>query len=125
MTRNRASAKSAGTRLERAIADHLREHIDDRIDRRARNGNRDRGDIGGVRTPHGHRIVVECKDYGGRYEIGSWLNEAEVERRNDDALVGLVVAKRRGTASAADQVVLMTVRDLVALITGERQEGDK
>ncbi|WP_416063475.1 hypothetical protein [Rhodococcus indonesiensis] len=30
---------------------------DDRIDRRVKNGNRDRGDIGGIRL-HGQRIVV-------------------------------------------------------------------
>ncbi len=119
MTRSRSSAKAAGARFERTIADALRDHVDDRIDRRVKTGSKDRGDIGGLRHM-GQRVVVECKDYGGRYEVGPWLAEAEVERGNDDAAVGLVIAKRRGTTDPGDQVVIMTVRDLISLLTGER-----
>lgn len=119
MSRSRASAKAAGSRFERLIADCLAELIDDRIDRRPKMGSKDRGDIGGLRHMGG-RVVLECKDYGGRYEVGSWLTEAEIERGNDDAIAGAVVAKRRGHADPLDQVVFMTVRDLVALLTGER-----
>ena len=36
MTRNRKSAKAAGARFERDIADFLAAHVDDRIDRRDR-----------------------------------------------------------------------------------------
>ena len=121
MTRNRASAKAAGSRFERAIADHLASLIDDRIDRRVKTGAKDRGDIGGLRA-HGKRVVIEAKDYGGRVLVGPWLNEAEVERGNDDALAGLVIAKRRGTADPNEQIVLMAVCDLVALLTGERTD---
>lgn len=122
MTRNRASAKQAGARFERLIADALAEHVDDRIDRRVKTGSKDRGDIGGVRTRNGYgdRLVIETKDYGGRLLVGPWLNEAEIERGNDDALAGLVIAKRRGHSDPLDQTVLMTVRDLAALLTGER-----
>ena len=67
-------------------------------------------------------MVVECKDRGGIVEIGVWLAEAEIERGNDDAEIGVVVAKRRGKAHPGDQVVLMTLRDLVALLTGERPD---
>lgn len=119
MSRSRASAKAAGSWLERAIADYLAAHVDDRIDRRVKTGAKDKGDIGGLRHM-GQRVVVECKEYGGRLLAGEWLKEAEVERGNDDAGVGLVVAKRRGTTDPGDQFVLMTVRDLVALLTGER-----
>lgn len=119
MTRSRASAKAAGTRLETAIATYLAKHVDDRIERRTRTGAKDRGDIAGLRAM-GNRIVVECKDYGGRYQIGPWLTEAETERVNDAAQVGLVVAKRRGTQDPGDQIVICTLRDLVALFTGER-----
>ena len=121
MARNRKSAKAAGARFERSIADYLATHIDDRIDRRAKTGAKDKGDIGGWRFA-GRRIVAELKDYGGRYEVGTWLNEAEVERLNDDAGVGLVIAKRRGTTDPGDQVALLTLRDLVALLTGTRPE---
>jgi hypothetical protein len=119
MTRNRATAKAAGSRFERLIADHLAQHVDDRIDRRVKTGAKDRGDIAGWRFA-GRRIVAELKDYGGRFQIGPWLNEAETERGNDDADVGLVIAKRRGTTDPGDQIVFMTLRDLIALTTGER-----
>lgn len=119
MTRSRTSAKAAGTRTEAAVAAYLAKHLDDRIERRRQTGARDRGDLSGFRYA-GQRVVVEVKDYGGRYLVGPWLNEAEVERANDDAGVGLVVAKRRGTTDPGDQVVLLTLRDLVSLLTGER-----
>ncbi|WP_378735484.1 hypothetical protein [Nocardia brasiliensis] len=123
MTRSRASAKAAGTRHESSIARYLAEQLDDdRIERRARNGAKDRGDIGGVRAPGGGRIVLECKDYGGRIEAGTWLGEAEAERGNDDALAGLVIAKRRGISDPGAQIVLMTVRDFVAILSGGRPE---
>ena len=48
------------------------------------------------------------------------VTETEVERGNDDAIAGFVVHKRRGTSAAADQYVTTTLRDLVALLTGER-----
>lgn len=118
MGRSRASAKAAGTRFERAIADYLAEHIDDRIDRRVKTGGRDKGDIAGLRL-HGQKVVVECKDTS-RLELGAWVNEADVERGNDDALIGLVIHKRRGTTDPGDQYVTTTVRDLIALLTGVR-----
>lgn len=121
MTRTRASAKAAGSTFERQIADHLANVIDDRIDRRVKTGAKDRGDIGGVRHMGG-RIVIECKNYGGRLLPGPWIGEAELERGNDCALAGIVIAKRRGTTNPGDQYVLMTVNDLTALLTGERTE---
>jgi hypothetical protein len=119
MTRTRASAKAAGSRFERSIADCLAVHVDDRIDRRVKTGAKDKGDISGWRFS-GRRITAELKDYAGRYKVGPWLNEAEVERGNDDGDVALVVAKRTGFSDPLDQVVFMTVRDLVSLTTGVR-----
>jgi hypothetical protein len=121
MSRNRASAKAAGSRFERLVADWLAVHVDDRIDRRVKTGAKDRGDIGGWRFA-GRRIVAELKDYGGQFKVGPWLNEAETERLNDDADVGLVIAKRRGTTDPGSQVVFLTLRDLVHLTTGTRPD---
>lgn len=121
MTRSRASAKAAGTRFERLIADHLATVVDDRIDRRVKTGAKDRGDIAGIRF-HGRRIVIECKDYGGRYAIGEWLREVEAERANDGALAGFAVAKRRGVTDPGGQLVVCTVADLVAVLTAARDE---
>lgn len=120
MPRSRASAKAAGTRHETSLVNYLSAVLDDdRIERRAKNGALDRGDIASVRA-HDQRLVIEAKDYGGRYDVGTWLREAETERVNDGALAGVVIAKRRGTTDPGDQVVIMTTRDLVALISGTR-----
>ena len=120
MARNRNSAKAAGQRFESLVTRYLRATLDDdRIERRRMSGANDRGDISGLRHM-GQRIVVECKDYGGRLMPGPWVEEAEVERLNDSAGVGIVVAKRRGTTAPGEQFVLMTLADLVALLTGSR-----
>ena len=116
MTRTRASAKKAGATFERQIADYMAANLDDRIDRRVKTGTKDRGDIGGVRTINGGRVVLECKNYGGTFNVAEWLREADVERGNDDAVVGAVVAKRRGVTHPGDQVVFMTVDDLIVLL---------
>lgn len=123
MSRSRSSAKAAGTRFERLVANTLAEHIDDRIDRRVKTGSADRGDIGGLRFA-GRRVVIECKDVS-RLNLSGWVDEADVERGNDDALVGLVVHKRRGHGDGLDQYVTTTLRDLIALLTGERPDSEQ
>lgn len=119
MARSRKSAKAAGAKFERQVADYLRDHVDDRIDRRVKMGSADRGDIANVRTPANNRVVVECKDTA-RPDLSGWAREAEVERINDSALVGVVVHKRVGKGQPADQWVAMTLADLVALLTESR-----
>ena len=123
MARNRNSAKAAGQRFETLVAAYLNRHVDDRIERRRMSGANDRGDISGLRHM-GQRIVLECKDYGGRLMPGPWVEEAHIEAGNDSALLGIVVAKRRGTTDPGSQFVLMTLNDLVALLTGERPDSD-
>ena len=122
MTRSRATAKKAGASFERLIADHLANVLeDDRIDRRVKMGNQDRGDIAGLRHMGG-RLVIECKDYGGRLMPGPWIAEAQTEAGNDDALAGIVIAKRRGTTNPGDMFVLMTVDELTTLLTGHKPQ---
>ena len=124
MARSRATARHAGSSFERLIADTLATHIDDRIDRRPKMGSKDRGDIGGVRLSpalRGGRVVIECKSMCTLH-LGEWAGEAETERGNDDAIAGLIAHKRHGKAAGLDQWVTMQVRDLVALLTGERPE---
>ena len=117
--RNRQSAKKAGTAFESLLAEHLRSALnDDRIERRARSGRLDRGDIAGVRHM-GQRVVIECKNTT-RVDLAGWTREARVQAGNDDALVGVVIHKRHGVANPGDQWVTMTVADLCALLTGER-----
>jgi len=117
MPRSRKSAKAAGTRFESLIVGYLARVLgDDRIERRARNGAKDRGDIAGVRSTLGDRVVIECKDYGGRILAGEWAREARVEAGNDDARIAVVVAKRARTTDPGEQWALMTVADLAALL---------
>lgn len=119
MTRSRASAKVAGATHEQDLALYLAAHIDDRIERRVKNGKNDRGDLTGLKVL-GNRVVIEAKNYGGQIHASTWIKEAELEAGNDDAIAGIVVAKRRGTTNPGAQWVLMDVNSLIALITGER-----
>ena len=123
MTRTRATAKQAGAKFEGVVANYLAAHVSEFIERRRQGGAYDRGDIGGVRCTGGGRVVIECKNYAaGAVHIEPWLTEAEIERGNDDAVAGVVVAKRSGVTDPGAQIVLMTVRDFVALLTGNRPE---
>jgi len=120
MSRTRQSAKAAGSRHERVIADYFKEHVSRFIDRMPKYGALDRGDVLNVETFNELPVAVECKDFGGRLEAGAWLGEAETERINLGAVAGVVIAKRRGTTDPGSQIVLMTTRDLVAILTGTR-----
>lgn len=121
MSRTRASAKTAGTRFETSIARYLAEHVDDRIERRTKTGAADRGDIAGLRTSTGKRIIVECKNTT-RVALAEWQRETEVERQNDGAIAGIIAHKRHGKTNPGDQWVTMTMADLAALITDQRKD---
>lgn len=122
MARSRRSARDAGARFERQIADYLAAALDDdRVDRMVRRGADDRGDISGIRI-HGKPLAVECKNVS-RLNLPEWVDEAHREAGNSDALAGVVIAKRHGVGDPASQWVVMEVRDLVALLTGVTQEG--
>jgi hypothetical protein len=124
MPRSRASAKKAGSSFERLVADFLADVLDDRIDRRVKTGSLDKGDIAGIRF-HGHRLVNETKDYAGQIKAGEWIKEAQTEAVNDGALMGFVTAKRKGTAKPEEQWVIMTLGDLVLLLTAHELEVKK
>lgn len=122
MTRNRATAKAAGARFERLIADGLAEALEDtRIDRKVKTGSKDKGDIANVRHGTGANLVIECKDRGGQFYAAEWVGEAEAERINDGALAGIVIAKRKGVTDPMQQYVVTTVGELVALLRGDRK----
>lgn len=118
MTRSRASARAAGSSFEKLIADGLAELLgDDRIERRTKNGSKDRGDITGVKTSRGGRVVIEAKNTV-RDNLPAWIREAEVERGNDDAAIGVVAHKKHGSAKPADQYVSMDLRTFARLLEG-------
>lgn len=116
--RNRRSAKAAGSSFEALIASGLAELLeDDRIERRNKNGSKDRGDITGVKTIRGGRVVIECKDTA-RDNLPAWIRECEIERGNDDALIGVVAHKKRGSGKAGEQFVSMDLATFAILLQG-------
>jgi hypothetical protein len=123
MTRNRASAKKAGTSFETLVAEYLAMKLADiRIARMPRMGKKDRGDIANVRTVAGGCVVVECKNTA-RDALPQWIKEAEVERKNDDevtgsTVAGVVVHKKHGSNKGAEQYVTMTLETFTVLLQG-------
>lgn len=116
--RNRKSAKKAGHAMEKLVAEFLAERLDDDlIEIRSKNGSQDRGDITGVKTLQGARVVIECKDVR-TMALKAWLREAEIERGNDDALIGVVAHKTHGSAVPAEQMVTMTLETFARLLEG-------
>lgn len=114
--------KRKGTAFEQQVADYLSAVLDDdRIERRVMGGVNDRGDIAGV-TVRGKRTVIECKNCK-RMELSEWLDEADLERVNDDAEFGLVVHKRRGCGekSFGRNYATMTLETFAAIIAGAHE----
>ncbi len=114
-----ASAKSCpvsaqrdkGTRWESAIVAYLRGEGFPYAERRALHGAYDKGDITGLPG-----IVIDGKNYLVIKDLSGWLDEAEEERDNADADVGVVWIKRRGYQSPGRAYVLMTGDDLAWLL---------
>lgn len=113
-------SKNRGTAFETLIVAELQAQLGPEICRRTTSGAKDRGDIHGLHI-RGLRTVAECKNHQ-TMSLAGWIDEAETERGNDDAAIGLVIHKRRGKGKALDQYVTMTLRDLMTIITGTRPE---
>lgn len=111
-------AKAKGTSFETLIVTELQNQLGPEICRRTTSGAKDRGDIHGLHI-RGLRTVAECKNHQ-TMSLAGWIDEAETERGNDDADLGIVIHKRRGKGRALDQYVTMPLRDLITIITGER-----
>lgn len=113
-TRNRTSAKKAGSAFESLVEEEL---AGLGAFRKARNGNKDQGDI------HLHDVpwfVIECKNTA-RVDLAGWHKELSVEIANASAQMGAIVHKRHGKGAAGAQWVTMdldTLRRLLALAVG-------
>lgn len=118
MTRSRQTAKTAGARFERQIADHLNARLPGRIDRQPRTGAKDKGDIAGVTTPDGRPIAIECKNVT-RTQLAGWMHEAHTEADNLGAAAGIIIHKRHGRSAPDAQWVTMTVADLAAILANK------
>lgn len=118
MTRSRQTAKVAGARFERQIADHLNAQLPGRIDRQPLTGAKDKGDIAGVTTPDGRPIAIECKNVT-RTQLANWIHEAHTEADNLGAAAGIIIHKRHGRSAPDAQWVTMTVADLAAILANK------
>jgi hypothetical protein len=102
---------ASGTRGETAIVSALLPFYP-MAERRAKQGFRDRGDIGGIAPG----FVIESKHCPRRYEIAEWLKECDREMANDSADVGVVWFKLKGTTDPLEWPVMMRGRVFVPLL---------
>jgi len=112
--------RQKGSSFERLVADYFKVNGFPSADRRVKSGRKDRGDIGGVGI-HDQWLVFEAKNTA-KINLGTWANEAETERVNDEALAGVIIHKRHGKGQAGDQWATMPLSDLVAILTGKRPQ---
>lgn len=105
-----SASKRKGTAAETAIVNYLRSIGFTQAERRALNGTQDRGDIAGIPT-----VVIEAKNCA-RQELASWVNEAERERDNDNASLGVVWHKRRGKGHPGEWFVTMSGQQFAHLL---------
>ena len=110
---NRSKAK--GTSAETAVVRFLRTIGFVQAERRTLNGILDRGDITGIPG-----VVIEVKNCA-RQELAAWVAEAERERDNDRASLGVVWHKRRGKTDPADWFVTMSGSQFASLL--REQQG--
>lgn len=120
--RSNRSARAAGSLAETKVAKYLAAELEeDRIERRVKNGKNDRGDVSGVKTIRGARVVIEVKDRA-RLDLAGWVREAEIEAGNDGAAVFMVWHKKVGKGHPADWYVTMPGHVAAALLQGGPSE---
>jgi hypothetical protein len=106
-----SASKRKGTAWESAVVQFLRENGVPHAERRALNGNTDRGDVAGIPG-----VVIECKNERA-VALASYADETEKERANDGAAVGVAWIKRRGKTSPGAGYVLLDGHTLIRLLT--------
>jgi hypothetical protein len=105
-----SKSRSKGTSFETLIARFMRDNGFPYAERRALHGSLDKGDIN-----CGAPLVIECKA-AKRHELSGWLQETEAERVNAGADFGVLVVKRQGHATGAEQYSIMRFEDMVKLL---------
>lgn len=110
-----------GTYFESQVVAYMVERFGKGIERRAKHGTKDMGDIAGVFIK-GKPCVVECKNHKSM-RLPEWLEEADIERGNADAEYGVVVHHRKGKGakSTGDSYVTMTLETFCDIIAGGRE----
>ncbi len=91
-----SKSKQKGTAAETAVVKYLKANGFPKAERRALQGNLDKGDISGVDD-----VVFEVKDHK-KMELSGWVKELVVEVDNADAVTGAVIHKKRGTLDVGE-----------------------
>ncbi|MGI5443364.1 hypothetical protein ACQEV4_40320 [Streptomyces shenzhenensis] len=108
-------SKAKGTAAETAVVRYLQAAGFTQAERRTLAGVQDRGDIAGIPG-----VVIEVKNCA-RQELPAWVAEAEIERDNDNATLGVVWHKLRGRSSPGDWFVTMSGAQFAQLL--REQQG--
>ncbi|MFC8985151.1 hypothetical protein [Streptomyces sp. NPDC057115] len=108
-------SKAKGTAAETAVVRFLQAAGFAQAERRTLGGTQDRGDIAGIPG-----VVIEVKNHA-RDQLPAWVAEAELERDNDRATLGVVWHKRRGTTDPGRWFVTMSGDQFAALL--REQQG--
>jgi hypothetical protein len=110
-----SASKRKGTAAESAVVAFLHAAGFVQAERRTLNGAKDRGDIAGIPG-----VVIEVKNCA-RQELAAWVAEAELERDNDGASLGVVWHKLRGRSNPGDWFVTMSGAQFANLL--REQQG--
>jgi ATP:corrinoid adenosyltransferase len=102
--------RAKGTSFETFVVNYLKQFYP-LAERRTLHGSQDKGDIAGTDP----RIVWECKNQKV-LNFSTWLHEAQWEKDNAKAELGIVVAKRRSYGNPADQYAVLRLEDLLTLL---------
>jgi hypothetical protein len=105
------ASQRKGTDGERRVVEALLPHWP-MAERRAKQGTKDRGDIGGVAPG----LVIEVKAQPKDYRIGEWLKECDAEAVNDNADLAVVWFKLRGKGDPLDWPVMMRGRFFIPVL---------
>lgn len=113
--------RDKGTRFETQVARYLREALEDqRPERLALHGSKDRGDVGHI-FAHGYEGIAECKAHERVTPglVSQWRDQTIDERDNADADFALLVVSVYGRNVALSEAHV-TIRDLARICLGMR-----
>jgi hypothetical protein len=104
--------KQKGTDGENAVVSALHRAGFTSVERRTLSGVNDKGDIAGL-----PKVVIEVKKhdtYAGK--LAGWVEEADTERGNALATLGIVWHRRKGKAKAEEWFVTMSGEQFLLLL---------
>lgn len=105
-------SKAKGTAAESQVVHYLKAAGWYHAERRALHGNVDKGDVAGIPG-----CVVEIKDHKvSSLNFGAYVDEANLEKANAKADVGVAWVKRRGKTDPGRWIVAMDGEQFVALL---------